>query len=170
MGESDSVLMCGVEGMTRPYSDDLRLRVVCAVAAGGSCRVVGKRFSIGVSTVVRWAQRLRATGSVAPKPMGGARQALVRERDWLLARIAEKPDVTLRALVAELEARGVKASYGAVWRFCAREGLTFKKRPSAPVSRRGRTSPAVDGAGRRTRAGSTPRVSSSSTRPGPRPT
>ena len=157
--------------MTRPYSDDLRSRVTAAVAGGGTCREVAARFSVGVSTVVRWAQRVRATGCAAPKPMGGARrQALVGERDWLLARIADKPDVTLRALVAELEARGVKASYGAVWRFCAREGLTFKKRPSAPVSRRGRTSPAVDGAGRRTRAGSTPRVSSSSTRPGPRPT
>ncbi len=157
--------------MSRPYSDDLRLRVVAAVGAGGSCRVVAERFSIGVSTVVRWAQRVRATGSVSAKPMGGARRrALVGERDWLLARIAETPDLTLRALVAELGELGVKASYGAVWRFFAREGLSLKKRRSTPQSRTARTSPAAAGAGRRTRAGSTPRASSSSTRPGPRPT
>jgi transposase len=45
----------------------------------------------------------------------------------LLARIAEKPDLTLRAMVAELAERGTTASYGAVWRFFKREGITFKK-------------------------------------------
>ena len=157
--------------MTRPYSDDLRSRVARAVEAGGTCRAVAARFGVGVSTVVRWAQRLRVTGSVSPKPMGGARRrAFVAERDWLLGRLLEKPDITLRALVAELEERGVKASYGAVWRFCAREGLTFKKRRSGQPSRTGRTSPAGGVAGRPIRAGSTPLASSSLTRPGPRPT
>src|ERR1700730_14783150 len=60
--------------------------------------------------------------------MGGWRQLLLKsEREWLLARIAEKPDLTLRGMVAELAARGTPASYGAVWRFFAREGITFKK-------------------------------------------
>jgi transposase len=78
--------------MTRPYSQDLRARVVAAVAAGGSCRAVADRFSIGVSSVVRWAQRFRMTGSVAAKPMGGARrQGLASEREWLLARLVESP-------------------------------------------------------------------------------
>ena len=52
------------------------------------------------------------------KPMGGRRPLrLKHERAWLLARIAEKPDLTLRALMAELAERGTPASYGAVWRF-----------------------------------------------------
>jgi transposase len=55
---------------------------------------------------------------------------LAGERDWLLARIAEKPDLTLRAVVAELAGRGVTASYGAVWGFFASEGITFKKKPA----------------------------------------
>src|SRR5947207_14969743 len=60
--------------------------------------------------------------------MGGHRpRSLVGERDWLLRRLAEKPDLTLRAVVGELAARGISASYGAVWRFFASEGITFKK-------------------------------------------
>ena len=58
--------------------------------------------------MVKWSQRLRATGSVAAKPMGGRRPyALEGERDWLLARVGEAPDLTLRALAAELAARGI---------------------------------------------------------------
>ena len=51
---------------------------------------------------------------------------LAGERDWLLARIEKKPDLTLRAIQAELAGRGVKVSYDAVWRFYLREGRTFK--------------------------------------------
>lgn len=49
------------------------------------------------------------------------------QRDWVLARLAATPDLTLRGLVAELAERGVSASYGSVWRLLAAEGLTFKK-------------------------------------------
>ena len=62
--------------------------------------------------------------------MGGhRRRVLAGEREWLLARLAEKPDLTLRAVVAELVGRGVPASYGAVWRFLKAEGITVKKKP-----------------------------------------
>ena len=63
--------------------------------------------------------------------MGGRRRfALLAERDWLLARIAAAPDLTRRALRAELAARGIKVSYDAVWRFLREERLTFKKKPA----------------------------------------
>jgi transposase len=78
--------------MTKPYSEDLRTRVVAAVVAGASCRDAAQRFSIGVSSVVRWAQRFRRTGSVAAKPMGGERNSRLKdERDWLLARVPRRP-------------------------------------------------------------------------------
>ena len=54
---------------------------------------------------------------------------LAGERDWLLARIAE-PDLTLRAIVAELAARDVRVSYDAVWRFYRQAGMTFRKKPA----------------------------------------
>jgi transposase len=80
--------------------------------------------------------------------MGGWRPLLLKsEREWLLARIAEKPDLTLRAVMAELAQRGTPASYGAVWRFFAREGVTFKKKPArqrARPSRRRSPPPAME--------------------------
>ena len=99
-----------------------------SVAGGRSCRATAALFGVSVASVVKWSQRFRATGSAAAKKMGGWKQLLLKsERTWLLARIAEKPDLTLRAVVAELSERGTPASYGAVWRFFAREGITFKK-------------------------------------------
>lgn len=117
--------------MARPYSVDLRDRVVARVEAGDSCRTVAKRFGVSVSSVVKWSQRKRQTGSVAAKPMGGARRrVLTGERDWLLWRIKEKPDQTLRGLLAELAERGVAVSYGAIWAFFASQGISFKKKPA----------------------------------------
>jgi transposase len=73
--------------------------------------------------------------------MGGYRRSVLeRERDWLLARLAEKPDLTIRALVIELSDRGVKAGDWSVWAFLKREGLSFKKNPA-----RHRTGPAGRG-------------------------
>lgn len=117
--------------MVRPYSLDLRERVVAAVQGGRSCRAVADTFGVSAATVVKWSQRFRATGSAAAKPMGGKRPyALESERDWLLARIREVPDLTLRALAAELARRGIMVSHYAVWHLLAREGITFKKKPA----------------------------------------
>ncbi len=117
--------------MTRPYSDDLRLSLVKFVEAGHSRHEAAAVFGVSVASAVRWVQRQRATGSVAAKRMGGNRPyALAGERDWLLARIAETPDVTLRGLLAELSERGVVVSYFAVWHFFEHEGISFKKKHS----------------------------------------
>ncbi len=114
--------------MVRAYSEDLRKRVVASVEGGRSCRATASLFGVSVASVVRWSQRFRASGSVAASPVGGDRRSCLRgEREWLLARIAASPDVTLRELVAELGERGVVASYGAVWRFFRGEGISFKK-------------------------------------------
>jgi transposase len=105
--------------------------VVGAVLAGQSCRAVSKTFGVSIASVVKWSQRFRATGSAVAKPMGGKRPfALASEHDWVLARIAEVPDITLRALAAELALRGVKVSNFAVWHFLKRQGLSFKKNTS----------------------------------------
>src|SRR5690606_21120814 len=103
--------------MARPYSLDLRERVVAAVMAGESCRAVARPVRGGVSAVVKWSQRFRQSGSAAAHRIGGYRpRTLESESDWLLARLAEQPDITLRALVVELGERGVVTSYGSVWR------------------------------------------------------
>lgn len=117
--------------MARAYSLDLRERVLAAVTNGAPCRSVAETFGISPASVVKWSQRFRASGSAAAKPMGGKRPfALADERTWLLARVAAKPDITLRALVAELAERGVKVSLYATWHFLEKEGITFKKKPA----------------------------------------
>lgn len=114
--------------MARPYSLDLRERAVARVAAGESCRTVAKVFKVSVASVVRWSQRYRATGSAAAKRMGGwPGMRLAPQREWLVARLAAAPDLTLRALVAELQERGIAASYGSVWRIVHAVGISFKK-------------------------------------------
>jgi transposase len=114
--------------MARPYSLDLRERVVALVASGEPCRVVAELFDVSVASVVKWSQRARSTGSAAAMPMGGRRPYLLeKEGSWLLARLAEKPDLTLHALLRELGERGVVVSCDTLWRFLKREGVSFKK-------------------------------------------
>ena len=94
--------------MARPYSQDLRDRVVGSVAGGRTCRATAALFGVSVASVVTWCQRWRATGSVAPSRVGGWRPLLLTsEREWLLARIAEKPDLTLRAIDVSFGAQRV---------------------------------------------------------------
>jgi transposase len=114
--------------MTKPYSEDLRSRVVAAVEGGLSRRQAASVFDVAISTVVHWVRRWRETGSVAAKPMGGDhRSRLTGERSWILERIEAAPDLTLEELRAELKQRGVSVGYGTVWRFFAREDVTVKK-------------------------------------------
>jgi transposase len=116
--------------MSRAYSIDLRERVVAAMVSGASARAAASQFGVSVASAVRWSQRQRRTGGVLPGKLGGHRKpVLLPEREWLLARVAAEPDLTLRGLLAELADRGVKASYGALWLFLEREGLSFKKKP-----------------------------------------
>jgi transposase len=114
--------------MAKAYSLDLRERVVARVMAGESCRQVAKLFKVSVASVVKWSQRFRATGSAAAKPMGREQPRLLAgEQEWIMARLAAVPDLTLRAVVGELQERGVAASYGSVWRIVHDGDLSFKK-------------------------------------------
>jgi transposase len=115
--------------MARPYSKDLRDRVVAAVEGGQSRREVARTFRVGISTVIAWVRRFRETGSAAAKPMGGDYNSRLKgERGWLLARIERDNDVTLEEIRAELQTeRGLAVGYGTVWRFYAAEGISFKK-------------------------------------------
>lgn len=122
--------------MGRPYSLDLRERVVAAMTAGMSGEKAAQHFSISESSALRWARRARETGSPTAKPMGGTRPfVLEAHRHWITVRLAEKPDLTLRALAAELRARGARGSAFAVWSIVADTGLSFKKKPARQRAR-----------------------------------
>ena len=116
--------------MGKPYSIDLRERVVAAVVTGGlSCNRAAKQFEVGISTAINWVKRLRETGSVAAGKMGGHKPKAIsgEHAAWLSQRI-KSDDFTLRGLVAELAGRGLKADYHSVWDFVHAEKLSFKKK------------------------------------------
>ena len=126
--------------MARPYSMDLRERVVQAVEQEGvSRRQAAERFGIGIKTAIDWVRRFRETGSMAAKPMGGCRPKKIvgPQRDWLLERCRAKA-FTLRGLVGELAERGLQVDYRTVWAFVHSEQLTYKKRRWSPASATGR--------------------------------
>jgi transposase len=124
----DAGWLGGQHLMARPLSNDLRERVVAAVLSGESSRTVALRFGVAVSSVVKWSQRQRATGSVSPGQMGGHRKPVLEpHRAFIVERLERTPHLTLYGLKDELAARGVKVSHNAVWLFLRREGLSFKK-------------------------------------------
>ena len=89
--------------MGAPYSLDLREHVVAEAA---------RHFRVRHSSAIRWTKRNADTGSPAALPMGGKKPfALADEEAWIRARVAEKPDITGRELLAELTSRGVDVSY-----------------------------------------------------------
>jgi transposase len=136
--------------MGKPYSMDLRERVVAAVESGGmSCNRAAKQFGLGIATVIRWVRRLDETGSVAPGQMGGHKPKKIagEHRLWLLQRIRER-DFTLRGLVSELAERGLKVDYRSVWEFVRAERLTFKKKPGGWRTRPSRRSAATGAVGK----------------------
>lgn len=131
--------------MARPYSLDLRERVVSAVERDGMSRhQAAAHFAVSVSTAISWVDRFRRTGSAAPGQMGGHKPKALSgtHRDWLIERCRAR-DFTLRGLVDELlTERGLKVDYRSVWAFVHAEGLSFKKVFSpanriAPTSRDG---------------------------------
>lgn len=143
--------------MAAPYSLDLRERVVAAVAAGMSRTKAAAHYQVSPSSAIRWTRRLAETGSPAALPMGGKKPfSLANEEGWIKARVEEKPDITGRELLAELNQRGIEVSYYGVWHFVDHVGLSFKKKACTPANRIARTSRAGGGNGNATRTRSPP--------------
>jgi transposase len=133
--------------MPKPYSDDLRARVIEDVVTGASRREAADRYGISASVVVIWAQRYEATGSVAAKPSGGSTSPLDDHAEFLLGLVADKPDLTLDEIVAAMNKRRIAGSRSAVWRFFDRHNISFKKnsaRSRAKARGRGPRAPALD--------------------------
>ena len=127
--------------MPKAYSDDLRERVIEAVTAGASRREAAENFELSPSSAVKWLRRWRDTGSAKAKPSGGSTSPLDEHAEWLLALVAEQPDLTLKEIVAAMGKRRIPGSCTAVWRFFDRHNVTFKKKPARHGARPARRSP-----------------------------
>jgi len=130
--------------MARPYSLDFRVGLVRYVEGGVSARAAAKVFGVSESSAIKWMQRWRRQGSVAPDPVRGHRRQLLESHtDWLLEVIETKTDLTLEEIRAQLKKRGVRVSLWTVWSFYDRHDISFKKKRlrqrAGPRRRRGGT-------------------------------
>ena len=126
---------------------DLRERVIESIAAGASRREAAELYGLSPSVVVIWAQRWKATGSIAARPSGGSVSPLEDHAEFLLGLVAEQPDLTLDEIVAVMAKAKIAGSRTAVWRFYERHGVTFKKnsiRGGAKTHRGGPRAPTLD--------------------------
>jgi transposase len=124
--------------MGRPYSEDLRSRIVDAVEAGATRSAAAGQFAVSVSCAIKLVQRFRQTGSVAPAPRGRKPFALAEHEELVRELVAARPDMTLDELTKELEDRGIRVGRSSVNRFLKALGLTFKKSRCMPPSSNGR--------------------------------
>jgi len=156
--------------MGKPYSVDLRRRVVAAIEAGMSRNQAARQFGVAISTAIGWMQRVEQTGSVAPGQMGGHKPKAISggHAVWLSQRI-RAGDFTLRGLVAELGERGLKVDYRSVWEFVHAEKLSFKKKAWWLANAIGPTWRGGAPSGQSIKTASNLSDWSSSTRPGPGP-
>ncbi|MER9600313.1 IS630 family transposase [Mesorhizobium sp. M0244] len=115
--------------MPKPYSLDLRERVVRFVEAGHSRRAAAAHFGVSVSFVVILMRNYRKTESLAPKASGGRRHSkLDPHRAFLLGRVAEKDDITMPELAAELvTAAGVQVAPASISRWLRKMAIASKK-------------------------------------------
>jgi transposase len=111
-------------------SDDLRLRVVEAVAAGSSRRSAAGRFAVSASSAIRWSARAASEGTPAPRKQGrlAGKGPLVQHLEYLIAVVEAEPDITMPELAARLHAeRGVTAAWASLSKLLCRAGFTYKK-------------------------------------------
>lgn len=129
----------------RPYSQDLRDRILKTVASGeGSLRQIAQRFFVNVSTIVRLLKQYRQTGSAEPRSHNGGRRPALGPDDLERLRklIQEQPDATLEELRDRL---GVSCSCMAISRALKKLRITWKQKVlhatqrDTPKGRRKRT-------------------------------
>ena len=131
-----------LSGMAKTLSMDLRKRIVEAYDRGDVSRQqVADRFAVSLGMVKKLLQQRRHAGDLAPRHHRAGRKPGVAARAArpLRALLAKKPDLTLHEMRAQL---GLECTLPAIHYVLVRQGLTYKKRRSAPASRTAPTSPA----------------------------
>src|SRR6202140_3668396 len=97
--------------MGKPYSDDLRERVVAAIESGDTREEVAELYNMALSTVGGFIKRKRETGSVSPDKFGGYKTfSLEPHTDLVKELVAEQPDSTLAELGDRLGKEQVRVS------------------------------------------------------------
>jgi transposase len=130
--------------MGKPYSLDLRERIIGFIEEGGSRRGAAGHFGVSASCAIKLMDRFRRTGSAAPGRRGGSVGKLSAHKDFLLGRVKATPDITMPELAEALKSEaGVEAAPASLSRFLIRHGQRFKKNPAGQRARPPRGRPAA---------------------------
>jgi transposase len=118
--------------MGRPYSTDLRERVLRACETGEESQAaIARRFEISESAVGSWQRQVRHEGRREPKPHGRGFRSILEEDDGAVLRclVQEKNDATLEEYAQAFQAKtGEEISGSSISRALKRHGLVIKKR------------------------------------------
>jgi transposase len=122
------------------YSQDLRDRVLRALARGEGPSAIARRFEVSRFYVYQVRDREQETGVRTSFQIGGHRRSRLEEAEpTLRGWIAAAPGLTLEELQERLAARGIAIKIGALWHQLNKWNLTFKKNPARQRARaRGR--------------------------------
>jgi transposase len=111
------------------YDAEFRGAVLAACDTNEERRAIALRFGVSESWLRRILQQRRETGQVAAKQAAPRRPKWHAWADWLVAKIAARPDIYLRELQAELKAeRGEEACLGTLCAACHALEQSRKKR------------------------------------------
>jgi transposase len=117
--------------MAKPYSNDLRVRVIEAVEEGATREEAAERHDVSLSSVGRFLRLKRERGNLSPAKFGGYKlYALAAHEERVRQLVAEQPDITLAELKAKLAKQKITAGQTSIFRFLRHLKLTFKKKPA----------------------------------------
>jgi transposase len=112
-----------------PYNAEFRGEVLAACDTKEERRAIALRFKVSGSWLRRIQQQRRETGQVAPKKAAPRQPAWHAWAEWLIAKIATRPDIYLRELQAELkQERGEEVCLGTICAACQTLKQSRKKR------------------------------------------
>lgn len=111
--------------MGKPYSVDLRVRVLAAVDGGDSVDEVAERYAVTARTVWSWLALRKSTGGVEPrKGAVGPKPKLEEYREKIEAAIQSSSSLTLQELRLKLQLPGCVTT---LWKALDRWGQSLKK-------------------------------------------
>ncbi len=113
------------------YSQDLRDRVLGALARGERPSEIARRFEVSRPWVYQVRRRLEATGQRESYRQGGHRRSRIAHLEPQIRRWLEAtPDMTLAELSERLAGKGIQIKVPALWHQLDKWGLSFKKNPA----------------------------------------
>jgi transposase len=118
--------------MAKPYSEDLRARVIGAIEDGATIPETAEQCGVSISSVVRFLRLHRETGSVRAAKFGGYKGfALAAHEDLVRQLVAEQPDMTLAELETRLAKKKIMVGKSSISRFLHHLKLPYKKKSAS---------------------------------------